>query len=144
MVTGQRPCRDHPAARLLVCEDEDDGVLELLLLKDGVELELAGAYPVHVAAVHDIDDRLRVGVVAPPVWADARLPAEVPYLELDVLVRHRLDVEPDRRDRGDNLAHLRGPLGDGTQGGGGKGSGGWAGSAARLREGSVGKWGRVL
>ena len=45
------------------------------------------------------DDRVGVRVVAAPVGPDARLPAQVPYLELDILVLQRLDVETDRRDR---------------------------------------------
>jgi hypothetical protein len=38
---------------------------------------------------------LRVGVVTSPVRSDARLTAQVPDLEVDVFVRHRLDVESD-------------------------------------------------
>lgn len=38
---------------------------------------------------------LRVGVVAPPVGPDAGLAAEVPHLELDVFIGHRLDIEAD-------------------------------------------------
>ena len=67
---------------------------------------LGYADPVPVRGVDDVDDGVGVGVVAAPVWPDGGLPAEVPHLELEVLVRHLLHVEPDRRDRRHNLAHL--------------------------------------
>ena len=45
-----------------------------------MKLRRGGANPLSVAAVHHIDDGLRVGVVAPPIWPDTRLPAQVPNL----------------------------------------------------------------
>lgn len=48
-----------------------------------------------IAAVHDVDDGLRVGIVTPPVGPDGGLAPQVPHLELDVLVRHRLHIEPN-------------------------------------------------
>mmetsp|Transcript_6983 Transcript_6983/g.17841 ORF Transcript_6983/g.17841 Transcript_6983/m.17841 type:complete len:283 (-) Transcript_6983:199-1047(-) len=107
-----QPLRDlqvtqRPGQVLLVGVHQDERVLELLLLQDGVELAAAGADPVHVAAVHHVDDGLRVGVVAAPVGADGRLPAQVPHLELDVLVRHRLHVEADGGDGAHHRAHLQ-------------------------------------
>jgi hypothetical protein len=91
-----RPGRNLPRAHLFVGVDQYECVLELLLLHDGVELLLADAYPLHVAAVNHVDDGLRVGVVTPPVRPYAGLTAQVPHLELDVLVGHSLNVEPDR------------------------------------------------
>jgi hypothetical protein len=56
------PCPHKP--HLLVCVDQDQRVLELLLIKDGRELLAAGGQPVHVAAVNHVDDRLRVAARA--------------------------------------------------------------------------------
>lgn len=41
-----------------------------------------------------------------PQWPDLVLPTHIPHVELDVLVRDRLDVETDCRDRGDILVEL--------------------------------------
>ena len=46
------------ATDLFVGIDKDDGILELLLFKDCLELLTAGGQPVHIAAVHHIDDGL--------------------------------------------------------------------------------------
>lgn len=92
----------HVAATyLFVGVHEYECVLELLLLHNGVELLLADAYPLNITAVHHVDDGLRVGVVTPPVGPDAGLPAQVPHLELDVLVRYRLNIETNGCRRGE-------------------------------------------
>jgi hypothetical protein len=96
-------------------------------MKDGVELLLRDSNAVFITAVNDVDDSLCVGVVTSPVRSDACLAPQVPDLELDVFVRHRLDIETDgcsetrllvhpaagteqqrqrTRDRGHHLAHL--------------------------------------
>ena len=41
-----------------------------------------------------------------PQRADLVLPADVPDVELDILVRDRLDVETDGRDRGNVLVEF--------------------------------------
>ncbi len=41
---------------LLVCEDQQDGVLELLLLQHGHELLLSHVEPLDIARVHHEDD----------------------------------------------------------------------------------------
>lgn len=41
-----------------------------------------------------------------PQRPDLVLPTHIPHVELDILVRHRLDVETDCRDRGDILVEL--------------------------------------
>lgn len=81
--------------------------MELLLVEHGEELGLVDGEAVAVGRVDDVHDSFRVGVVAPPVGADRRLAAEVPHLELDVLVLDRLDVEPDGRDGRHDLANLQ-------------------------------------
>ena len=43
----------------------------------------------------------------PPQRPDLVLPAHVPDVELDVLVRHRFDVEADGRDGGDVLVEFK-------------------------------------
>ena len=42
-----------------------------------------------------------------PEGSDLVLTADVPHRERDVLVLHRLDVEADRGDGGDDLAELQ-------------------------------------
>lgn len=64
-------------------------------LQHGVQLLLGDVQSIDIGRVHDVDQRVRVGVVAPPVGADAGLPAQVPDLELDVLVLQRLHIEAD-------------------------------------------------
>jgi len=54
-------------------------------------LRYANAISIH--AIDDIDDCVSVGVVASPVWPDARLSTEVPDLKLEVLVLDCLHVE---------------------------------------------------
>lgn len=38
---------------------------------------------------------LGIGVVASPIWSDTGLSAEIPYLEVDVLVGDCFNVETD-------------------------------------------------
>ena len=71
------------------------------------ELLLGDFEAVVVSGVHHENQRVRVGVVASPVGANARLAAQVPDLELDVFVLQGLHVEPDGRDRLLNLACLQ-------------------------------------
>ena len=42
-----------------------------------------------------------------PQWSDLILPADVPDIELDILIRNRLDIEPDRWDRADILIEFQ-------------------------------------
>ena len=68
-------------------------------LQHSKELLFGDLQAIVVGGVHHENQSIRVGVVAPPVGANARLPAEVPHLEFDVLVLQGLYVEPDGRDR---------------------------------------------
>ena len=51
------------------------------------------ANPLCVTAVHHVYDCLCVWIVASPIWPDACLTTQVPHLELDVFVCHRLYIE---------------------------------------------------
>ena len=55
---------------LFVCHHQQNGVLEVLLLQHRMQLGLGGRKALLVRAVHHEDDRVSVGVVAPPVWPD--------------------------------------------------------------------------
>nr|POF04226.1 hypothetical protein CFP56_21981 [Quercus suber] len=92
---------------LFIRKDQQRSVAQLLLVEHGAQLAARGAQALDVGAVDDKDDGGRVAVVAAPVWPDARLPAEVPHVEGQVAVRDALDVEPDGRDRGHDLADLQ-------------------------------------
>ena len=52
-------------------------------------------YPLSILTIDDEHQALSTGVVMSPKGADLVLPAYVPHIELDVLVRDRLDVEAD-------------------------------------------------
>lgn len=101
MQGGQHACHPKSAdnqgaqADLLVCIDQNERILELVLFQNGMELIPRSADPLCVAAVHHIDDGLRVGVIAPPVWPDAGLAPQIPHLELDVFVGDSLHIETD-------------------------------------------------
>ena len=60
-----------------------------------MELLLRLVYPLAVLRVNHENQALSAGVVVPPQRPDLVLPADIPHVELDVLVGHRLDVEPD-------------------------------------------------
>lgn len=45
-------------------------------------------------------------VCLPPVWSNACLTSEIPHLELEIFVDHRLDIEADGGDGGDHLPGL--------------------------------------
>ena len=58
-----------------------------------------------VCTIDDVYDCIGVGIIAPPVRSNAGLSSKVPNLELEVLVCHRLNIEPNCRDR---CHHLNG------------------------------------
>lgn len=59
--------------------------------------------PIAILTVDHKYQALRSRIVVPPKRTDLVLPSHVPYVELDVFVLYRLDVEADRGDRGDGL-----------------------------------------
>ena len=60
-----------------------------------MQLLLRLVYPLPILAIHDEDKSLRSSVVMPPEWPNLVLPANVPYVELDILICYRFDVETD-------------------------------------------------
>ena len=52
-------------------------------------------YPLSILAVHDKDEALCSGVIVSPQRPNLVLAANVPHVELDILIRHRFDVETD-------------------------------------------------
>jgi len=91
---------------LLIREDQQRRIPQLLLAQHRAQLLRRRPQPLDVRAVDDEHHRRRVAVVAAPVGPDGRLPTQVPDVEVEVLVRHGLDVEADRGNRGDDLADL--------------------------------------
>ena len=49
---------------------------------------------------------MRTGVVVSPEWSDLILTADVPYVELDLLICDCFYIEPDCWDSGHGLAEL--------------------------------------
>ena len=56
-------------------------------------------YPFTVLTVDNEDETLSTGVVVPPERTNLVLSSDIPYVELDILVRDRLDVETNYRER---------------------------------------------
>ena len=52
-------------------------------------------YPLPILAVHDEYETLRSSVVVSPQRSNLVLSTDVPHVELDILIRHRFDVETD-------------------------------------------------
>lgn len=88
-----------PSRVLFVRENQQYGVFELVLLQHRRQLLLGDAQTVYIAAVHHENNRVGVGVVAPPVRPDARLSAQVPHLKLNILILQHFHVEANCRDR---------------------------------------------
>ena len=60
-----------------------------------MQLLLRLVNPLPILTVHDKDETLRSGIVVSPERSNLVLPANVPHVELDILIRHRLNVETD-------------------------------------------------
>lgn len=67
-----------------------------LLLENVVQFTLAVEQPPRVGAVHHPDQTVGLLKVVAPVGTNRDLAADVPDVELVVLILHRLDVEPER------------------------------------------------
>ena len=63
-------------------------------------------YPRSVVGVNDKNQALSAREVMPPQRPNLVLSTHIPHIELDILVRDRLDVEADCRDRRDILVEL--------------------------------------
>ena len=97
---GDLGARQRAGDVLLVGEDEQRRARHLAVLDDAREL---GARLVHALAVRRVDDEdeaLGAREVVAPQRADLVLAADVPHVELCVLVGDRLDVEADGGHRG--------------------------------------------
>ena len=80
---------------LLVGEHEEQTVLHLPIAQNPMQLLFCLVYPLPILAVHDEYETLCSSVVVSPQWSNLVLPANVPHVELDILIRDRLDVETD-------------------------------------------------
>ena len=60
-----------------------------------MQLLLRLIYPFPILTVHDEDETLCSGIVVSPQRSNLVLAADVPHVELDILIRHRLYVEAD-------------------------------------------------
>ena len=60
-----------------------------------MELLFGFVYAFPVLAVDDEHETLGASVVVPPEGPDLVLTSDVPHVELDILVGHRLDVKPN-------------------------------------------------
>ena len=91
---------------LLVRQDQHRRVAELIFLEHAVQRAACVLHSRWVVAVDDKDEAVRVLEVVPPERADLVLSADVPHVELYLLVLDRLHVETDRWDGVDDLAEL--------------------------------------
>ncbi len=91
---------------LLVGEDQDDCVAHLAVVNNAMQLLSSLVDPVAIRTVHYEDQALGAGVIVPPKWTYLILPAHVPDVKLDVLVRNGLYVESHCRDGGDRLSQF--------------------------------------
>jgi len=46
-----------------------------------------------ITRVHNIDNSLRPSVIMPPVWAQAILPAHIPYIQSELSYLHSFNIE---------------------------------------------------
>jgi hypothetical protein len=58
-------------------------------------------YPLPILTVHDKDETLGSGIVMSPERPNLVLPANIPHVELDILIRHRFDVEANCSEVGE-------------------------------------------
>ena len=101
-------CRCHSARDvLLVGEDKEQRFFHLTVENDAVQLLSRLVYPCAVVGVDDEDEALGAGEVVTPERADLILAADVPDVELDVLVGDGFDVEADGGDGGDVLVEFK-------------------------------------
>lgn len=91
---------------LLVRKHEEKRVAHFPVLDDAREFGAGLVHAVAVVAVDDKDESLRAGKVVAPERTNLVLAADVPHVELGVLVRDRLDVEADCGNRLDVLVEL--------------------------------------
>lgn len=83
-----------------------------------MKLLLRLVYPFTILTIHNKDEPLRAGVIVPPKRANLILAANIPHVELHVLVCHGFNIEADwqsgqniRRNAGDVRKQLCVPVG---------------------------------
>ena len=83
----------------LVSEYEHDSILEVIVVEEVEELHLAQQQVLRggLRRIHHIYHCLRVLVVCIPCRSQAFLPAQVPHLQLHILMCHLLHIRPDCR-----------------------------------------------
>ena len=88
--------RQHTSRQiLLVCKHEEQTVLHLPITQNPMQLLFRLVYPLSILAVHDEHETLCPSVVVSPQRSNLVLSADVPHVEFDIFIRHRLDVKTD-------------------------------------------------
>ena len=80
---------------MLIGEDKQKALLHLPVAQNTVQLLSGFVYSLPVLTIHDEHETLRPGIVVPPQRPDLVLAADIPNVELHILVRYSLNVEPD-------------------------------------------------
>lgn len=80
---------------LLVGKHKQQAVLHFTVAQYTVQLLLRFVNSFPVLAVNDEHEALCSGIVVPPEGPNLVLSSDVPHVELDVLICHRLHVETD-------------------------------------------------
>lgn len=83
---------------LLVGKDQKQRVLHFAIVDNLVQLRASLLEAGGITRVHNEDKALCAGVVVSPERANLVLTADIPHIELDVLIGHALDVESDGGD----------------------------------------------
>jgi len=91
----------------LVGKDEEYCVLHLTVADDTHELSAGLFDTLAITAVDNENEGLSACKVVAPERTNLVLTSDIPHVELDLLVRHRLDVETDSGDSGHVLAQLQ-------------------------------------
>ena len=88
--------RQHTSRQiLLVCKHEEQTIFHLPITQNPMQLLFRLVYPLPILAVHDEHETLCSGVVVSPQWSNLVLSTDVPHVEFDILIRHRLNVKTD-------------------------------------------------
>lgn len=91
---------------LFVRKNEEDGITELVLTKNLLQLEGSLINTLAIVRVDDVDNTLSVLVVVSPEGANLVLSTDIPHGEVDVLVLNCLNVESNGGNGGNNLSKL--------------------------------------
>ena len=92
---------------LLVGKHEQNGIPQLILIQHAVQLIASLRSTTSVIGIDDKDQTLRVLEVVAPERTDLVLTSDIPHREVDVLVFHGLDVEPNRGNGCNDLTQLQ-------------------------------------